>query len=104
MAVAYTVPGPVRSIRSFDRRAGWTFVHAGSELALLGADLDPLGSWHLPAGGVGSGAGWRYLAQPRVRMGRGSVGQPSDVRAGPHEHLHRSGDGHSADGAHPARP
>jgi hypothetical protein len=53
MAVAYTVPGPVRSIRSFDRRAGWTFIHAGSELALLGADLDPLGSWHLPAGVVG---------------------------------------------------
>ncbi len=53
MAVAYTVPGPVRSIRSFDRRAGWTFVHAGSELALLGADLDPLGSWRLPAGVVG---------------------------------------------------
>ena len=53
MAVAYTVPGPVRSIRSFDRRAGWTFIHAGSELALLGADLDPLGSWRLPAGVVG---------------------------------------------------
>src|SRR5665647_3170615 len=53
MTVAYTVPGPVRSIRSFDRRAGWTFIHAGSELALLGADLDPLGSWRLPAGVVG---------------------------------------------------
>ena len=39
MAVTFTVPGPVRSIRSFDRRAGWTFIHAGSELALLGADL-----------------------------------------------------------------
>ena len=53
MAVAYTVPGSVRSIRSFDRRAGWTFIHAGSELALLGADLEPLGSWRLPAGVVG---------------------------------------------------
>lgn len=53
MTVAYTVPGPVRSIRSFDRRAGWTFIHAGSELALLGADLDPLGTWGLPSGVVG---------------------------------------------------
>ncbi|MGV8848185.1 MAG: hypothetical protein ACOH16_01445 [Propionibacteriaceae bacterium] len=53
MAVTFTVPGPVRSIRSFDRRAGWTFIHAGCELALLGADLDPLGSWRLPVGVVG---------------------------------------------------
>jgi hypothetical protein len=53
MAVTFTVPGPVRSIRSFDRRAGWTFIHAGSELALLGADLDRLGSWRLPVGVVG---------------------------------------------------
>lgn len=53
MADTYTLAGPVRSIRSFDRFAGWTFVHAGSELALLSADLKPLNTWTLPADVVG---------------------------------------------------
>lgn len=50
---AYPVPGPVRSIRSFDRLAGWTFLQAGLEIVLLGSDLDPIGSLSLPSGTVG---------------------------------------------------
>jgi FlaA1/EpsC-like NDP-sugar epimerase len=72
MAVAYTVPGPVRSIRSFDRRAGWTFIHAGSELALLGADLQEIADYvtgHVVlVTGAGGSIGSEFARQVR-RLG-----------------------------------
>lgn len=50
---AYTLPGRVRSIRSFDRDAGRTIVHAGDEIVLLDDELNVLGDWPLPPGVVG---------------------------------------------------